>query len=363
MNRKKSLRWKLRIKSVAVFTGLLLAFASPAASRPDDGEVLASLAENGVDKAVEEMLVTTTRLSGSAARYCAQQDAANLEETQKAWREAYLAWSWGAPFRIGPIKDMQLGKRIGLWRSNDIIFEGATTSPDLQSMLDKPELRGYAAAEYLLFQAKQPLAEQACTHLVSVTSEITGLTQEAAAAWNNYRAGFIAAGDGMPFLMESEAMSPAVAEILNATEVLLRDRIGLPSNFFEGKAKPETLEAFYSTTTAEGIEATFEGLKAALDGGVPNSLVELLATKDGLVNKKDPQLAKGIRKDIKKIEKLVSRLTASRVSLHDQLLKSPAVMKKLYKRLQKLEEKLIRLSLGLELDVKAGLEAQLLKQQ
>ena len=346
-----------------LFIGCLFIFTANGFAGPTDSDVLASLAENGISKAITRMAETGGELAAAAEQFCCQKDAPGLEKARQAWKNAYVAWSGAAPFRFGPVKDLQLYKRIGLWRANDTIFKGATTSPDLADMLKAPEVRGYAGAEYILFGSADPGAEIACSHLVDVTSEIAALTARASQAWEEHKEGFINAGDGMPFMMESEAMSPVAAEILNSTEFLLRDRIGVPSNFFTGEAKPETLEAWHSGTTGEGMQATVSALKTALDGGAPASMVELLATKDGLVKKKNPELARAIRKDLDKVEKTLARINGRNVPVFDQVKKSSSTMKKLYKRLQKLEEKLIELSLGLELDVKAGLEAQFLRQQ
>ncbi len=352
----------LKALCTSLLAGFLLAGASAAFAGPSDSEVLASLVENGMDKAVTGIADTGKKLATMSLEYCQQKDAASLEKARQAWKDAYLAWSWAEPFRAGPIKKLQLYKRIGLWRSNDIIFEGVTTSAEFSSTLKLPEVRGYAGAEYVLFGSKDPGADLACGHLMDVTAEIAELTGQAKQIWDKDREGYVNAGDGMPFMMESEAMSPVVAEILNTTESLLRDRIGLPSNFFTGQAKPDGLQAWHSGLTGEGLAATLNGLKTALDGGAPNSLLGLLATKDGLVNKKDPKLAKAIRKDLAKSEKALKKLTGKGKSIYDQLVKSSSTMKKLYKQLDKLEKDLRNLALGLELDVKEGLEAQFIRQ-
>lgn len=343
--------------------GTVLLFSSVVFAGPSDSDVLGALAENGVSRAITRMATTGEQLKAASEQFCQQKDDESLGQAQQAWKDAYIAWSYAAPFRIGPIKDLQLYKRIGLWRANETIFNGVTTSPEFKGMLDKPEVRGYAGAEYVLFASKEPFADIACGHLVDVTTEIAGLTGRAKEEWFGYKEGFVNAGDGMPFLLENEAMSPVMAEILNVTEFMARERVGLPSNFFAGEAKPETLEGWYSRTTGAGLEATLKGLKTALDGGVPNSMVELVATKDGLVKKKNPKLARAIRKDLKKLEKLLSKVTSDGDPLYIQLEDKSSTLKKLYKQLQKFEEHLEDLSLGLELDVKAGLEAQFLRQQ
>jgi len=358
--------WKTFFRSIG-FASLLVASgilsnASTTYATPTDSNVLDTLGRNGAKTAISEMAKTGATLASASENYCQKKDKKSLAHARQAWKAAYIAWNESAPFRIGPVKDLELNKRIGLWRSNDIIFKGATSTSDFKSMLEKPELRGFAGAEYILFASDDPSAELSCSHLTNVTTEIATLTSQAEQCWDTYEEGFVNAGDGMPFMMASEAMSPVVAEILNTTEQILRDRIGLPSNFFKGEAKPELLEAWHSESTGSGLQATMDGLKIALDGDAPNSLVELLATKDGLVKKKNPKLAKGIRSDLEKIDHILAKINKDK-AIYDQLENKSSTMKKLYKRIQKLEEKLVDLSLGLELDVRAGLEAQLIRQQ
>lgn len=342
--------------------GSILSGAPTSFAAPTDAQVLDALGKDGARVVISQMAETGAKLASASENYCQKKDKESLTQAQQAWKAAYIAWSGSAPFRIGPVKDLQLYKRIGLWRSNDTIFKGATGSSDFKSMLQKPELRGYAGSEYILFASDDPSAKLSCSHLTDVTKEIATLTAKAVQSWETYEEGFINAGDGMPFMLASEAMSPVVAEILNTTEQILRDRIGLPSNFFKGEAKPELLEAWHSGNTGTGLDAAIDGLKTALDGNAPNSLIELLATKDGLVKKKNPKLAKAIRTDLEKIDHILAKINKDK-AIYDQLEKKSTTMKKLYKRMQKLEKKLLDLSLGLELDVRSGLEAQLIRQQ
>lgn len=364
-NRFKDRKERFHLAAVIhfLFAGCLLFFNTLACAGPSDSDVLAAIAENGMRRAVDQMAETGGTLATVSESFCQQKDDASLQKAQQAWKDAYIAWSFAAPFRFGPLKELTLNKRIGLWLSNETIFKGVTTSPELSNMLNKPEVRGYPAAEYILFASPDPGADIACNHLVDVTAEIADLTGEAREAWNTYEEGFIGAGDGMPFLMEGEAMSPVLAEVLNTTETLLRDRLGLPSNFFTEQSKPETLQGWYSGTTGVGLQATLNGLRVLLDGAAPNSMVELVATKDGLVKKKNPKLAKAIRKDLDKIDKALTKITSRDESLYDQVAEKPSTMKKVYKQLQVFEEHLVELSTGLELDVKTGLEAQFIRLQ
>jgi predicted lipoprotein len=169
---------------------------------------------------------------------------------------------------------------------------------------------------------------------------------------------FTSAGDGKPFLIPGDALSIALAEDVNATERLLRDQISIPSGYFEGGAKPERLAAWRSNSTRDAFLATLEGFRAALAAGGSASFADLVATRDGLVSKRDPALAAAIRKQLGTIKEEIADLGGRDLVLYNELKRKPAMLKDLYDRIQVLQEQLIEASLVLELDVRSPVETQ-----
>jgi predicted lipoprotein len=297
---------------------------------------------------------TASRLEAKVTILCEHPSEESLQQARSSWQEAYLAWRSAAPFLLGPAE--QLERQIGQWAINETVLDAAVDSPELQRMLEQTEQRGYAAVEYLLFtpsNANDATSLGRRSHLQAITQEITQLTADATQQWQtSFMTAFISAGDGQPYLLPSDALSLAFTEILNATEQMLWTRIGMPSGFFERATKPETLEAWRSQNTCAGFQATLDGIRSALTAGGESSILTLIATKDGLIESKNPALAASISKQINKIERTINRL--DELSLEKELKNKPTTLKPLYQQIQQLQDALIEASLVLELDVYGG---------
>jgi hypothetical protein len=327
-------------------------------TQPTESDVLAALVKEGVQPSLIRVANTANRLEVKVRDLCENPSTKTLEQARTAWREAYLAWRRAAPFLFGPAD--KLARLIGRWPVNGIVLDAAVESSDLGHILDLPDARGYAAAEHLLFAPADTSAATTAgrrAHLRNVTEEIARLTAHAMQQWEQHFAGkFVSAGDGKPFLIPADALSLILSEILNVTEQMLRDRIGVPSGFFKTEVKPESLEAWCSKNARDGFQATLEGIRQAVTGGGNSSLAMLVATKDGLVETKNPALSANIAKQMDKIEKTIAGLGGDDLMLEIELQKNPSKLKRLYKQYQKLQDQLVEASLVLELDVHKGLQ-------
>ncbi len=350
---------------VLLFCAIVLNSPAARATPPSESELLEMLATKAISPNLGNMAATSKELFQATETLCRDKDEPSLLSARSAWQKAYLAWRRAEPFLLGPAAKLSLNKRIDCWLANDTLYKAVTSSEDFAFMRDNREYRGYAAAEYILFsetEAALTTTPIRCKHLLDVTGEIAELTASADTVWrNDFMKGFVSAGDGHPFLLPSDALSPVVAEALNSIEALLRDNLLDPSNYFKDKAKPELLEAWRSNTTGLALQATFEAIVQAFTGYESISILALLAGKDGGVNKKNPQLAADIRKQLTSIQKTISELNEEYPNLHKQLTNDKTTLKPLYKQLQKLQEQLVKATLILELDVRTGLEAQLTK--
>ncbi|MGE9293843.1 MAG: imelysin family protein [Puniceicoccales bacterium] len=322
-------------------------------AQPTEAEVLAGVVNDAALPCVTEAADTALRLEEAVNELCPDPGAESLNEARIAWTEAYLAWRQAAPFLFGPGK--KLDRLIGRWQVNAVVLDAAVESPDLSDLLKQVEQRGYAAVEYLLFTPQDAAAATTpgrCAHLRSVTAEITRLTSAMKHEWDEtYGAELVAAGDGEPFLIPADALSVAFTQTLNATEQMLRDRLSVPSGYFQDAVKPESLEAWRSGHTRAGLQATLEGLRLVITGGGDASVVSLVATRDGLVEKRNPALAKAMVKQLDKIDGTLAGLGGDELRLEDELRENPQVLKPLYQQLQALQDQLVEASLVLELDV------------
>jgi uncharacterized protein len=330
------------------------------ASPSTENDVLASLASKGIDTHLTKVVETASSLDNAIMLLCEKKDATSFKQAQSVWKDAYMAWRRAAPFLIEPANTLEryLGQP-----ANDLVLKGVVESDNLADMRNGTDVRGYAGVEYLLFvpeNATLATADLRCQHLAEISSEIVIRTTTAKIRWNKeFREGFVSAGNGLPYMVPGDALSLLVAELLNAMETVLRDSLLFPSNLFKGEAKPELLEAWHSKSSLDALQAVVDGLSVALTGNGDNSLTELIATKDGLTHKKDPALAKAIRKQLTKIQKSIDKLNKKDVVLYTQLQKDSKTLKRVYRDLRKLQEKVAEAILVLELDIRQGLEADL----
>ncbi|AGA89496.1 putative periplasmic lipoprotein [Thioflavicoccus mobilis 8321] len=326
-----------------------VATAAPTAS--PESAALRTLADAAVRPALAQLADTSAGLADAVETLCVRPQAEPLTQAREAWRTAYAAWRRAEPFLFGPMKALDLRKRIGVWPTNATVLDAAVTTEDMRDLLAAADARGYAAAEYLLFapsDAAAAAADGRCAHLRDLTAEIADLTGRTPRIWaQDYERRFVAAGDGGPFLVPGDALSLPFAEALNVTERMLRDRIGYPSGFFEDQARPEHLEAWHSGSSRLGLTASLEGLRMMIGAGEA-SIAELIATRDGVLSQPDPALAADL---VHQIDKALADLARGERPLHEELRDRPKRLKRLYLEVERLQEQLVEATLVLELDV------------
>ncbi len=334
----------------------IISSSSIAAAQLTESDVLASIADKGIRPSLSGAAESAGKLSNAVGDLCQKRNQAAFATAQDAWKKAYMAWRKSVPLQIGPATSLerQLGKKI-----NNTVLNAAVDDASLKHLLKNQDVRGYAAAEYLLFVPTDAAAATAagrCDHLQDVTAELAAVTDRARQEWDKgFGREFTAAGDGKPYLVPGDALSLPLARALNTIETLLRDGIGFPSNFFTGKARPDTLDAWHSNNTLDSFRATLDGLHLAIVGDGSTGLTTLIATKDGLLHKRNPGLAAEIGRQLDQTKATIAKLSAGQ-PLYDQVKKKPATLKKLYKDLQKLQDQLVEASLVLELDVRSAME-------
>ncbi|MDR1726637.1 MAG: imelysin family protein [Acidobacteriota bacterium] len=329
-------------------TLLLAAACGTAFAGPTESDAVAAFVSGGARPGVSQAAATADRLAAASRKLCLQPGEGALRQAREAWRDAYRAWRRAEPFLFGPADKLE--QRFGSWPTNAVVLDAAVSSPEYRDVRGNADVRGFPALEHLLFaprSAKEATAGERCAHLADVSGEVAELTRAIDRAWRqDFGKGFASAGDGKPFLVPGDALGMAMTKAVGVTEHLLRERIGLPAGFFKAPPKADYLEAWLSRDTLDGFKAAVEGLRMSLSGGGEAAILELLATKDGLVEKKDPALASDIRKQLAKIERAVDGLGDG-----DRIRRDPAKLKGLYKQVQTLQDQLIEASLVLELDV------------
>ncbi len=337
--------------------------SSPAAASPTEEEVLVRLVDSGILPTVEKLHSSARSLGKATTDLCLKKDENSLAHARHEWMNLDQAWAQALPFLFGPADRLALEKRIGTLPVNATVLEAVVSQPDMADLAKSDDVRGIAAAEYLLFSrdsAAESASAMRCSYMQSVTEEIESLTGELEQAWKGDLAEkFKHAGDGNPFLFPSDAFSFVVSESLNVTEILLRDRIAVASNFFQPQSKPDYLPSWRSKTTTESLLANIEGLKLALTSGESDKgLTELVGSRDGVYSRKNPSLASGIHRQLDKIEGEIQSLAGKNGDIYTKVKNNPKALKPLYNQLQILQDQIVEASLVLELDVQSPGEVQ-----
>lgn len=330
---------------------------------PSESEVLGVLASQGVDAHMSQLVDSATNLDESVTTLCKSANEENLNAARKSWHKAFIAWRESLPFLIEPANKLEasLGKPI-----NDIVLNAVVSSAEFSSMRKESDVRGYTGVEFLLFSpknAEQVVADLRCIHLNDLIKEIREKTTAARDSWiANFRDGFVLAGNGEPYLIPGDALSLIVAKWLNTTETILRDGLRVPSNNFDGKAKPKMLNAPYSRSSRAGFEAALTGLESMLVGDGKSGLLHLVATKDGLAHKKDPQLAEDIVEQFSELKETLAEFEQDNLDLYSALEQDEDSLQDFYQQLNELQQLVVKAVQVLELDIRAGLEAKLMRQ-
>nr|WP_319393880.1 imelysin family protein [uncultured Desulfobacter sp.] len=357
---------KLRIAMAAV--GLMafstfLTIAPAALAETSDSQVLENMTIQGIDSHWNDAITTAQALEAAVKHLCSEHSDQSLTAARASWKNAWVAWNKTLPYLIGPAGHM--ADRIGK-PCNATVLEAVVASNEFAGMRQGNDVRGYTAVEYLLFasqDSQEAVANERCLHLTDITAEITARLTRAKTQWDqDYREAFLNAGNGQPYLNPNEALSQVVAQTMNIIEDTVRERIGFPTNFNNGPARPDLLDAPYSKTSLEGLQAIAQGVASVMIGDGTHGLLNLLATRDGIAHEKDPGLAKDIRKQIQRLDKNLEKLKNKKEPLYTVIKKKPSALKGVYKDMSKLEDMIAEAAMTLELDVKKGLEAQMLRQ-
>jgi len=347
-----------------IVVGSLLVSATVVHAQSADTEVLASYYNKGVQPGLAMFAGTAQELSDSAEQFCANPDQKSLQQAQDAWRESYMAWCRAAPFTFGGDGDLGLEKSIEQWPINEtiiaLLISGGIKEEKRIAVGRSNDLRGYGGGGDILFAAgspKEAATSTGCSHLLEITDELSVKAAKVQQEWEqDFKEKFLSAGNGKPFLLTSDALGLAVGRALNVVEIMLAQDIGLTSNFFQGDARPHYIPAWRSKSSSDAFRASLEGLRLALDGTGDASILKLVATRDGIYFKKNPGLARDIRKQLAKVEKAVAALGDD--DLYKKLQDKPNMLKPLYKQLQTLQTLIVEAALVLELDIRTPLEGR-----
>ncbi len=331
------------------FTGVSPAFAVT------ESEVLGELVNGSMTPALVEMGEKADGLKIAVTTLCEQKDDASLAKARKAWVESYLSWRKAAPFLVGPARKIRPMYNIGRWwMLNDKVLEAVVSDEKYKELRGNVDVHGFAALEYQLFSPKDGASaatDLRCIMLKRNSDEVADLLGRVVDEYrsNHIAEKMVAAGDGKPFLLPSDALEVTMGQAINVTDQMLRDSVGLPSGYFNSVAKPDILEAWHSKNSLAALKAALTGLRLSLVG--EKGVTGLIASKDGLLNKRNPELAKTLVKNLDTVEAEIDDIGGANFDLHSAVTKKPKLLKPLYDSIHTLQQTIIEASLQLELDI------------
>ncbi len=302
--------------------------------------VLGALVSGSALPAMARLAESAADLDDAVRQLCDSPADAKLQIARRAWIQAYLAWCAALPYLFGPADDVTMKQRLGSWPVNEIVLDHAVASDEFNHMRSAYDVRGYAAAELLLFlptDAGVATADQRCTHLIDVTEEIAELGDGVRRRWMGVYGRAMAnpgAGDDS-IASEDHALALVFAESMNVTERLLWQRIGLPSGFFRGEVAPAKLEAVHAGISREALNETLAALRLLVGGsaGAPG-LAAVVAGID-LARAQDM-----VDRSERALDQLAPKPAEAGEPLSATLRRKPTRLRGLYREVQALQDQL-----------------------
>lgn len=250
---------------------------APASSK----QVIEDITERVVLPALEQLSVSTKGLLLSAQELCKQPSSERLTETKSAWVNANLAWRKVRPFLFGPADKLRIRRQLDDWPTHALVLNALLKEQAEASLFGDKSVRGFAAVEMMLYGDQtypavsgQWQSDTNCLHIQDVAKEIYQLSTQLHENWLQ------AYGETFTHMQSQEALSLLFAEMLNTTDALLWQRLGIPANFFRGAVKTEQLEAWRSSQSLQGIIASLNTISIMLTDEAGKSGILSLLIKD-----------------------------------------------------------------------------------
>lgn len=160
-------------------------------------QVLADYVDNVALKTIALIVDKVKAFDAAAARLQADPTDANLAAAAAAWRDARVPWKMGTAFLFGPGAYYNYDKQISGWPADKVLIDHALADiaagrlrVDARWLREEQtsSLRGFHAAEYLLFRDGQPrrasdLGAAELSYLVAVTQAMVEESIDYEAAW------------------------------------------------------------------------------------------------------------------------------------------------------------------------------------
>lgn len=221
----------------------------------------------GILSGYQALARDTSSLAWAAQGYCQNPDQTGLEQVQKAWKQAFLAWQTVRFIDFGPVETDNRAWQFQFWpdpknlvarKARGLLAAGNEVTPE-QVAQAGVAVQGFPMVEYLLFddsfrRSPQALPSAAsCSLLTSVTGHIAGNSQQLLADWQDFRSHYLEAA---PY------RDTTIRAALAALEILEERRLAQPMGLRgTGKRSVYIADAWRSGSSLAAIEASVRGLQ------------------------------------------------------------------------------------------------------
>lgn len=217
-------------------------------------------------------------LADTAQRYCEAPDQGLRRQLEERWQAAFLAWQRIRFVEFGPIEQDSLAWQFQFWPDpKNLVARKVDYWINDDNELNEETLiaagvaaQGYPAVEYLLWDSRFLLSEQAlptlrsCQFLVALTSHIRTNTETLHTNWQTFRD---------HYQTRDSYTATTIRSAMNAVEVMQDRRLGAPMGLRgSDRRNPYQADAWRSETSLATIRASIEGLR---DHFLPGLALEL----------------------------------------------------------------------------------------
>ncbi|HEA21302.1 hypothetical protein LCGC14_1273510 [marine sediment metagenome] len=222
--------------------------------------LLANWADNIIIPSYEAFSTEVVSLKTTFEAFKSDASEANLVALRAAWLSAYRTWQKVSMFEIGPAESVGLRLNVNIYPTDTEKIAGflASGSYDL-SLTSNRDAKGFPALDYLInglgendvtivSKFNEPGKEALISYVENVINDMSGLTAQVLAEWKQgYRDTFV-----------NEDGSSATASVdrfandfvFYYEKYLRAGKMGIPLGVFSGVQSPNTVESYYSPTTA-----------------------------------------------------------------------------------------------------------------